>query len=89
MIGSDFVSPPGPGANAVAVSHAPLDRHLMGQYLEGCIKAAEARLAKATDKKKKEEAVREIERLVGRVVGEAGRLVTPGGVEKGKGEWGI
>ena len=73
MIGDDLVPLPGHGTNTVAVSQAPLDRHLMGQYLDGCIKAAEARLAEATDKGKKEEIVKEIERLVERVVGEAGR----------------
>ena len=78
IIGGNFVPPPGHGANTVAESHAPLDRQLMGQYLEGCIKAAEARLAKTTDKKK-EEAVKEIERLVERVVGEAGTPAARGG----------
>ena len=73
VISGDLVPLSGHGANTVAVSHAPLDRHLMGQYLDGCVKAAEARLAEATDKEKKEEIVKEIERLVERVVGETGR----------------
>ena len=79
MVDGDLAPPPSHGANTVTESHAPLDRQLMGQYLDGCIKVAEARMAKATDKKKKEEAVEEIERLVGRVVGEAGTLGPHGG----------
>ena len=74
LIGGDLVPLPGHGTNAVAGSHGPLDRQLMGQYLDGCIAAAESRLAKAPNRAVKEEAVKEIERLVGRVVGEAGRL---------------
>ena len=73
MIGDNLIPLPGHEANAIGVSQPPLDKHLMGQYLDGCIKAAEAQLAKTTDKGKKEEAVKEIERLVGRVIGEAGR----------------
>ena len=88
LVDSDLVPLPGHEANAVSVSQAPLDRHLIGQYLDGCIKAAEAKIANATNKAVKEEAVKEIERLVERVVGEAGRLETQG-VDIKEGEWGV
>ena len=80
----DLVPPPGHGADVVGVLHAPLDRHLMGQYLDGCIKVAEAKLAKATNKAAKEEVVKEIEQLVERVIAEAGRLETQGGRDGGR-----
>ena len=79
LIDGDLVPLAGHCANAVADPYMLLDRHLMGQYLDGCIAAAEAQLAKATNKAVKEEAVKEIERLVERVVGEAGRLGARGG----------
>ena len=80
----DLVPPPGNGADVVGVLHAPLDRYLMGQYLDGCIKVAEAKLAKATSKAAKEEVVKEIEQLVERVIAEAGRLETQGGRDGGR-----
>ena len=53
-------------------STAPLDRHLMAQYLDQCIAAAESQIAGARDKVEKRRAVKEIERLVERVVTHAG-----------------
>ncbi|KAM0798041.1 hypothetical protein BDR22DRAFT_861383 [Usnea florida] len=80
----DLVPPPGHGTDVVGVLHAPLDRRLMGQYLDGCIKVAEAKLAKATNKAAKEEVVKEIEQLVERVIAEAGRLETQEGRDGGR-----
>ena len=44
----------------------------MGQFLDKCIAAAESQLAAAGSKAKKKGAVREIERLVEKVVTQAG-----------------
>lgn len=57
-----------PRANPIAKPHAPLDRHLIGQYLDRCIAATESQLAGARNKSKKKGAVKEIERLVEKVI---------------------
>ena len=54
--------------NTIAQPDPPLDRQLVGQYLDRCIAVAEAQIAGARDKSKKKRAVEEIERLVERVI---------------------
>ena len=52
---------------------SPLDKALIAQYLDQCIAATESQLARSRNSaKKKEEAVKEIERLVEKVVMQAG-----------------
>ena len=52
---------------------SPLDKALVAQYLEQCIAATESQLARSRNSaKKKAEAVKEIERLVEKVVVQAG-----------------
>lgn len=60
----------------IAPSDPPLDRHLVGQYLDRCIAATESQLAGARDKSEKKRAVRDIERLVEKVI------VTQAGLER-------
>ena len=45
-----------------------LDRLLIGQYLDRCVAATESQLAEGRDKSKKQGAVKEIERLVEKVI---------------------
>ena len=52
----------------IAQSDPPLDTNFVGQYLERCIAVAESQIAGARDKSRKKEAVKEIERLVEKVV---------------------
>ncbi|KAL9132738.1 MAG: hypothetical protein Q9175_006088 [Cornicularia normoerica] len=59
--------------NTVAKPNAPLDNYLTGQYLDRCVAATESQLAGKRNKTKKKEAVKEIERLVEKVVRDAGR----------------
>lgn len=58
--------------NTTAKSNPPLDGNVIGQYLDKCIAATEYQLARAGSKAKKKEAVKEIERLVEKVVTQAG-----------------
>lgn len=58
--------------NTIAKPNPALDRRLMGQYLDRCIAATESQLARGRNKSKKKEAVKEIERLVEKVVSDAG-----------------
>ena len=51
-----------------AQPNSPLDRQMIGQYLERCVAAAESQLAGAGNKSQKKGAVREIERLVEKVM---------------------
>ena len=52
----------------VAQPNPPLDRQLVGQYLDRCIAAAESQLVGAGRKSRKKGAVKEIERLVKTVI---------------------
>lgn len=52
----------------IAKADLLLDRHLIGQYLDRCIAATESQLAGERDKTKKKGAVKEIERLVEKVI---------------------
>ncbi|CAD6579414.1 MAG: hypothetical protein ASARMPREDX12_009160 [Alectoria sarmentosa] len=56
----------------IAKPNPPLDRNTIGQYLDQCIAATESQLAGARNKSQKKKAVREIERLVAKVVTQAG-----------------
>lgn len=58
--------------NTIEEPSAPLDRELVGQYLERCVAAAESQLVGARSNGEKKRAVKEIERLVEKVVTEAG-----------------
>ena len=52
----------------IAQADLLLDRHLIGQYLDRCIAATESQLAGERNKTKKNGAVKEIERLVEKVI---------------------
>lgn len=54
--------------NAIGQSDPSLGKQLVGQYLDRCIAVAELQIAGARDKSRKKEAVREIERLVEKVI---------------------
>ena len=53
---------------AIAQPDPPLDRKTVGQYLDQCIAAAESQLVGAGSKSRKKGAVKEIERLVEKVI---------------------
>lgn len=58
--------------NTIAKPNAPLDRNTIGQYLDGCIAATESQLVAGRNKAQRKRAVKEIERLVEKVVTQAG-----------------